>query len=102
MDRVYEIMNFLTGDNLFTHQLPRAFHACESWVKTQCPWLNELKESDCTKETWQAWLADAEARFGKEHELNPLPHGQWMQRDPIQEAVELMEDKKRVIVIQAP
>jgi len=24
MDGIYEILNFMTGDNLFTHQLPRS------------------------------------------------------------------------------
>lgn len=33
MDGVYRILNYLTGDNLYTHQLPRAFKACEAWVR---------------------------------------------------------------------
>src|SRR4051812_24177917 len=39
MDGIYEILNFLTGDNLFTHQLPRAMRECEPWLKTQFPKL---------------------------------------------------------------
>jgi hypothetical protein len=39
MDGIYEILNFLTGDNLFTHQLPRAMRECEPWLKTQFPYL---------------------------------------------------------------
>lgn len=100
MEGVYKIMNFLTGDNLFTHQLPRAFRACQAWVRKQCPWLENLNEADCTTETWKTWLADAESKYGKEHELEPLPAGQWHQCDPIQEAVELMEDKSKVIVVK--
>jgi hypothetical protein len=37
MDGVYDILNFLTGDNLFTHQLPRAMRECEPWLRTQFP-----------------------------------------------------------------
>ena len=34
---VYEILNFLTGDELFTHQLPRAMNECTPWLRTQFP-----------------------------------------------------------------
>lgn len=39
MEGVYDILNFLTGDNLFTHQLPRASRECEPWLRTQFPKL---------------------------------------------------------------
>ena len=37
MGGIYEILNFLTGDNLFTHQLPRAMKECLPWLRTQFP-----------------------------------------------------------------
>lgn len=100
IERVYAIMNFLTDDNLYTHQLPRAFRACESWVKQQHPWVNQLDASQCNRDTWREWLSDAESRFGNEHKLKPLPKGVWRSVDPVREAIEIMEDKKRVIVIR--
>ncbi len=39
MDGIYDILNFLTGDNLFTHALPRAIRECEPWLRTQFPQL---------------------------------------------------------------
>jgi hypothetical protein len=39
IEGVYEILNFLTSDELFTHQLPRACRECEPWLKTQFPQL---------------------------------------------------------------
>lgn len=39
IEGVYDILNFLTGDNLFTHQLPRASRECEPWLRTQFPQL---------------------------------------------------------------
>ena len=35
MDGIYDILNFLTGDNLYTHQLPRAMRECEPWLRAQ-------------------------------------------------------------------
>ena len=36
---VYEILNFLTGDSLYTHQLGRACEEVEPWLRTQFPQL---------------------------------------------------------------
>ena len=100
MDRVYAILNFLTGDNLFTHQLPRAFRACQAHVQEQCSWTKELDESRCTSETWEAFLSDAEKKYGTKHNLFPLPSGLWTAKDPIQEAEEMI-GPERVIVVHA-
>lgn len=97
---VYKILNFLTGDNLFTHQLPRAFKACHKHVQEQCPWVKELNKDDCTTETWQEWLADAVAKYGESHELQPLPSGTCNHIDPIKEAVDIM-GADRVIIVKA-
>ena len=39
MDGIYEILNFLTGYNLFTHQLPRAMNECKPWLRSTFPGL---------------------------------------------------------------
>lgn len=41
IDGVYAILNFMTGDSLFTHQLPRASRECESSLRAQFPNLME-------------------------------------------------------------
>lgn len=99
MDKVYEIMNFLTGDNLFTHQLPRAFEACKEHVTAQHPWLEQINEEDCTPETWKEWLAGVENDYGTEHELTALPPGEWLIVDPVVEA-EVMFGKDKVVVVE--
>jgi len=101
MEGVYEIVNFLTSDNLYTHQLPRAFRACEAWVIEQHPWLKELDESKCNPETVWEWLADAEARFGKMHELQPLPQDRWLSKGPVAELLEMEVPRDRIITVEA-
>ena len=39
IDGVYDILNFMTGDNLFTHQLPRASDECKPYLVAQFPQL---------------------------------------------------------------
>lgn len=36
---VYEILNFMTGDNLYTHQLPRVGRECAPYLLKQFPAL---------------------------------------------------------------
>ena len=57
MDGIYEILNFLTGDNLFTHQLPRAMDECRPWLRSTFP--NLMKDSPEMPER----LADLDRRI---------------------------------------
>ncbi len=52
IDGVYDILNFMTGDNLFTHQLPRASRECAPELKKQFPALAEITGDDVTKDNW--------------------------------------------------
>ena len=40
VDGVYDILNFMTGDDLFTHQLPRAINICQPVLQKQLPHIN--------------------------------------------------------------
>lgn len=61
MDGIYEILNYMTGDNLFTHQLPRAIDECAPWLLRRYPHLSrdalasELAELDRRLEKAQRW-----------------------------------------------
>lgn len=39
MTGIYQILNFLTGDDLYTHQIPRAMRECRPWLQSQFPEL---------------------------------------------------------------
>lgn len=39
MEGIYDVYNFLTGDSLYTNQLPRAAEECDPWLKSQYPQL---------------------------------------------------------------
>jgi hypothetical protein len=42
MDGVYDILNFMTGDDLYTHQLPRAADECRPYLAKQFPQLSKI------------------------------------------------------------
>jgi len=79
MDGIYDILNFMTGDNLFTHQLPRACRECEGPLLAQHPDLAavEVPEEFGGEADVEAWLAAQTARFGETRpvaRLDPAGH----------------------------
>lgn len=89
MSGVYEILNYMTGDDLFTHQLPRAAEACRGPLLTQHP---QLSEADCAGiDTYNHAdrLAALVAQFGETLPVAPLSGGDYEPRDPITELAEM-------------
>jgi hypothetical protein len=89
MDDLYRVLNFLTGEDLYTHQLPRAFKVAAPFVAQQHPELALLDWSTVGRETWQPWLTAQVERFGPTLELEPIPFGAYEAMDPIAEAIEM-------------
>lgn len=96
MTGVYEILNFMTADNLFTHQLPRAAEACRPVLLEQFPQLakytDELADLPYDKRCDHALLIAA--LEGETLEVTPLDDwamrtDTWEVRNPIKEAVEM-------------
>jgi len=97
IENMYKIANFLTGDNLYTHALPRAFKVCQPWINTQYPEL-PLGESGINRENWKEKLAEFTAQFGEYRDLKPLPEGIWDSQDPIQELINMVGPDKVIVV----
>jgi hypothetical protein len=111
MDAIYKILNYMTGEQLFTHQLPRASRQCKPLLLAQYPDLAREDGSDlvipegATRDVCQAkcrqWLAQKVQLYGEYLEVKPLPPSENGPRDPIQEAAEIF-GKDRVTVVQKP
>ena len=86
---LYEILNFLTQDSLFTHQLPRAAEDAKPWMAESLPWLNGLTLSEVNRENVQERLRHYTEVLGESHELSPVPHATELHRDAIEEAEEM-------------
>lgn len=94
MNGVYDILNFMTGDNLFAHQLPRASKECRGPLLLQLPQLRGvgLPEGEHTKDSVEEWLESQKTIFGDKLTVWPLEGGHEM-IDPITEFLRIrMED----------
>ena len=75
MEGIYSILNWMTGDELFTHQLPRAMDECAPYLREQFPSLEGVTADDVTLENCKQWLADAVERHGEWFDVAPAPAG---------------------------
>jgi hypothetical protein len=100
MGSLYEILNFMTGESLMTHQLPRASEACEEPLLAQFPKLAEVQvpekfTGDDLAQVVADWVADQEKIYGSTFEVEPLES--FEHKNPLTELAE-MTDKPIIVV----
>lgn len=103
IDGVYDILNWMTGDNLFTHQLIRASRECEEPLLAQHPDLRDVEVPDDLdgKEAVEAWLAAQIAAYGETREVAPLGDGDHTRIDPITE-LRMLKPDAEIIGVRMP
>jgi hypothetical protein len=99
MEGVYGILNWLTQDSLYTHQLPRVSEECKPWILKQHPQLVGVDDAGVTTDNWRAWLTDQVLRFGETVELEQMPAGEHYYIDPLSELAEKVHPS-RIAVVQ--
>lgn len=99
---IYELLNFMTGDNLFTHQLPRAAGECKPALLEQHPQLADIAVPDLPDaDAYMAYLADLEDAYDAQLAVTPLPDHAHTHIDPLTELADMMPDKP-IIAVVAP
>ena len=103
IDGVYDILNFMTHDNLFTHQLPRAMDECRPYLLRQYPALNDIdmREIDALttqsiaattlKDLLDKWVEEQSQRLDIPIMLNveQIPSNAHEIKGPIEEFIEM-------------
>jgi hypothetical protein len=107
VDGLYQILNHLTGDSLFTHQLPRAGEWAKPVLLAMFPVLKQVNDDDLAKlkatinhavtsargvdvhgAAWRAsnaWVEVMALRLGSEFEIEIEQQGNWTHLDPVSE-----------------
>lgn len=93
IEHVYEIMSFAVGQDLMTHQLPRAFEVCIEYWKEKHPELFVMPY-EVSKENYKQWLEEAKKVIGETGTVSKLPEGLYEKKNPIAELVEKMSTKQ--------
>jgi len=95
---VYAVVDFVTGQAHMTHQLGRAAEVVRPWLLEQHPWLADVvfdyeippgTSNDDAMLIIMAWLAGVAAEHGERHDVEPMPFGMYVGREPIAELREM-------------
>ncbi len=112
---VYKILNFMTGDDIFTHVIPRAMRICKPDLLLQFPqfdtpefqleigFLIEALEGEGARNSHDlitGWLFKQKQNYGEYFEVKPLDTDDWYSMDPVEEAVETF-GKEKVMAVQS-
>jgi hypothetical protein len=95
---VYKILNHMTGDNLFTHQLPRAAKECRPYLLVRHAWLKSVDDSELTSARWRLWLDEQAEKYGEYHAVSPLAKSVTSHTNPLQEAIDLVGEDGVIVV----
>lgn len=95
---VYEIMDFLSGASLFTHQLLIYRDACRAELLRQHPQLADWDDSEVRRDNWGIHVQRAIEKYGAYLEISPIPGGLQI-ADPISDLGKVGVPKEKIIVL---
>lgn len=100
---VHRLLDHLTGDTLFTHQLPRATDECKPYLLARFPQLADVRtpgEFVSVVHVWD-WLAEQVALHGEWLDVEPMPAVDHTRIDPMVE-LRMVAPHMEVIPVAAP
>jgi len=114
---MYKLLNHMTGDSAFTHQLGRFADECKPWL---LHWFPELKMANAclakldgwikrdktgTGEGVKMWLAELkllEPKIKDTYEVGQIPMDDHDVRHPYDELVSMLGTDKNIVIVNPP
>lgn len=90
MEGVYEILNYMTGQEIFTHQIERAMQECKLYLLKQYPKLETVECQSIDIDNWQDWIAAQIDKFGECLAVDLIPVRNF--KDPITDIKEALSE----------
>ncbi len=66
------VCSFLTGAEVYGHQVSRAITECTDGLKKQCPQFDHLNRDEITPDNAERWIKEKEDKYGKTILLTPI------------------------------
>lgn len=102
MGPIYRVLSFVTGEDVYTHQLPRVGKELQAALLSDRPDLEDvfdLIRTKTTRETWRDVAAEIEQKLGLSMTLRRLSHDEHERIDPLSELAEKVHPD-RIIPIE--
>jgi len=100
---VYDVLNYMTGESVFTHQIPRISREATPVIVAMHPQLQAAidEASSVTPENWAEWRDRWLDRYGPEIAVPKFDTDQHERIDPLSELAEKVSPDK-IIMIEVP
>lgn len=85
MEGLYDILNYMTDDNLHMHQLPRVMDECRPYLVTRFPQLESIDVSGANDDNLLTIIEGIEAEHGSYFEVDRIPEAAHKKINPIAE-----------------
>ena len=97
---VYSVLNWMTGESLFTHQLPRVSREAAPVILAAHPALQDActEAEQVTPDNWRSWLETWTKRYGATLPVPVLTATNHERIDPISELAEKVPPDRIAIV----
>lgn len=98
---VYEVLNWMTGESVYTHQIPRIGREAEPVILAAHPHLREaVREAALVNtENWQEWRDRWLLRYGPEIAVPKMTAAEHKAIDPIAELHAMAPNAKGAIAV---
>jgi hypothetical protein len=96
---VYDILNWMTGESLYTHQLPRVCREAAPVLLAAHPKLASVdRDAEINPENLSEWLTARIAEFGEALPVPKLKADQHERIDPLSELAEKVHPDRIIVV----
>jgi hypothetical protein len=96
---VYEVLNWMTGESVYTHQLPRIGREAAPVIVAMHPALQQAidESKQVTPENWKEWRQTWEDRYGPHIAVPTFPNGSHERIDPVSELFDMVGPEKVIV-----
>lgn len=97
---VYEVLNWMTGESVYTHQLPRIGREAMPVLVAMHPHLQQAVDEaeQVNRENWREWRQTWEDRYGPKIAVPKFTADSHERIDPLSELAEKVHPDKIVVV----
>lgn len=97
---IYEVLNYMTGESLFTHQLPRIADEARPVILAKYPMLQQAidEAEQVTTKNWSEWRDRWLGRYGPVMAIPKLTTDEHERIDPLSEAAEYFPPDRIITV----
>lgn len=92
MDNIFDILNYLTNDDLMTQQLPSALEICKPQLLEQLPFLRNIK---VPKKNFHKWIKKQTKKYGEYLTIEPIKN--WAKKHPVQELLDMGIPESKIL-----